>query len=220
MDYDEEEEGSGGRREEDEDEEGDPTGIKGNASSFPPFLLFSRRHHDTGPGGEGGAKSEEKGEEKEDAEERAEHLADCLQDHKEEEPEEEEAKEAPAQGEDEGRHPRQRPRPQRVWEGAPEFQWKCKPSSPLPRHPVGVLVFAAVKGPEEWCRLVIDNVSMADLQNPFIYQSLIRARSVNLNFINASIKGSYDHQLFRKGFPLLLLLHRLRDGRFGLAGGW
>lgn len=102
-------------------------------------------------------------------------------DHNQKMEEDEEEEDRKTDGED-NKERVKRPRfREKIWDGAPEFKWK------------------AVETREEGSRLIIDNLSIADLSNPFIYQTLTRAKSVNLNFINSSIKGNFDHAIFRKG---------------------
>jgi hypothetical protein len=84
------------------------------------------------------------------------------------------------------------------WDGAPEFQWKSLFFLSL-FNAIHFLFFSAAVQTEDRFKLILDNVSMGDFENPWLYQTIMRAKHIDFNCINTTFKGNFDHNPLRKG---------------------
>ncbi len=52
---------------------------------------------------------------------------------------------------------------------------------------------------EDTAKLIVENLSLGDLEIPWLYQAMIRCRKVEFEFTNSFYKGTFDNNFLTKG---------------------
>ncbi len=58
---------------------------------------------------------------------------------------------------------------------------------------------SAISNPMERNKITLENVSVGDFTNPFLYNAILRSKTVNFDCVQSARHGEFEHGILRKG---------------------